>query len=491
MTRSVAIIGGGISGLAAAHRLLGRDPALEVTIFEREERLGGKILTERRDGYVIEGGPDSFLSVKPRGVGLSRELGLDGRLVEPDELNRGAFVLHHGALVPIPEGLSGLIPSRLSPIIKSPLLSRRGKARLAADLIVRPRRSGDDEALASFVERRLGREAYERLIEPLMSGIYAGDGRRLSLAATFPNLRAAERIHGGLIRGAVAARTGAANDGIAPRRGFLSFPSGIAELVEALRARIEVGGGTVYTGATVSAIHPRSDLQPGYEIEFDGPGSAPTGAPRRAFDAVIVATPAWAASPLLRPWSPEAADALAGIEHVSNAIVVAAVATSTMTRPLTGTGYVVPRAENRPVMAVTWSSLKWRDRAPVDRLLVRAFIGRAGRQHDLDGDDAHLTGLALAELREVMGIIGEPEFTRVFRWERGMPQYNLGHLDRVASIQAGIAEVPGIEIAGNMLRGVGIPDCIASGEDAADSTLAWLAQSHLAAPVESMAIAGR
>ncbi|CAA9541680.1 MAG: Protoporphyrinogen IX oxidase, aerobic, HemY [uncultured Thermomicrobiales bacterium] len=489
MTRSIGVIGGGISGLAAAHRLLAHDPTLDVTVFEREKRLGGKILTERRDGYVIEGGPDSFLSVKPRGVGLSRELGLEGRLIEPDERNRGAFVLHRGALVPIPEGLSGLVPSRLSPIVKTPLLTRRGKLRLAAELLVRPRRSDDDESLASFVERRLGREAYERLIEPLMSGIYAGDGRRLSLAATFPNLRLAELNHGGLIRGAVAARTAAVrnSDGTLPRRGFLSYPTGMAELAAALRARIEAAGGTIHTGTTVSAIRPRSDGRAGYDLEIDGLAPALP----RAFDAIIVATPAWAASPLLRPWSTAAADALAGIEHVSNAIVVAAFRTSRMARPLTGTGYVVPRVENRPVMAVTWSSLKWRDRAPADHLLVRAFIGRAGRQHDLDGDDAHLTGLALAELREVMGIRGEPEFASVFRWEGGMPQYNLGHLDRVASIEAGVGAVPGIEIAGNMLRGVGIPDCIASGETAANNVLGWLARGHPVTQRESLAAPAR
>ncbi len=489
MRQSVAVIGGGISGLAAAHRLLANDPALDVTLFEREERLGGKILTERGDGYVIEAGPDSFLSVKPRGVGLSRELGLDERLVEPDARNRGAFVLHHGTLVPIPEGLSGLVPSRLSPILTTPLLSARGKLRLAADLLIRPSRSDNDESLAAFVERRLGREAYARLIEPLMSGIYAGDGRQLSLAATFPNLRTAELAHGGMLRGAIATRREAARNGgeTVPRRGFLSFPTGIAELAEALRARIEARGGTIRTGATVSAILPRSDRQPGYELEVAGAGAALMS----AFDAAIVATPAWAASPLVRPWAADAADALAGIEHVSNAIVVAAFPASGMTRPLTGTGYVVPRAENRPVMAVTWSSLKWRDRAPGDRVLVRAFIGRAGRQHDLDGDDHHLVRLALAELREVMGITGAPELTRVFRWERGMPQYNLGHLDRVARIQAGIGAVAGIEIAGNMFRGVGIPDCIASGEAAADAIVARLGQLQPGAPVAHVATAGR
>lgn len=472
MKRSVAVIGGGISGLAAAHRLIAGDPGLDVLLLERESRLGGKILTERRDEYVIEAGPDSFLSVKPRGVGLSRELGLADRLIGPDERNRGAFVLHRGRLVPIPEGLTGLVPSRLSPILKTPLLSPLGKIRLAGDLTIRPRQSTDDESLASFVERRLGREAYARLIEPLMSGIYAGDGRRLSLAATFPNLRTAERTHGGLLRGAIAVRKEAAQQGVGevPKRGFLSFPNGMVELVDALSHRIESMGGRVHVGATVTAIHARLDGESGYDLAIEASG----GEERQSFDAVIVAIPAWAAAPLLKPWSTDAADALSGIPHVSNAIVVTAYRTSQSPRALKGTGYVVPRAANRRVMAVTWSSSKWPERAPTGRLLIRAFIGRLGQEHLLDGDDNCLERITRSELEEILGITGEPEFERVFRWDRGMPQYNLGHLERVDRIDAGIGAVPGIELAGNMFRGVGIPDCIASGEAAADNTLAWL-----------------
>jgi len=489
MKRSVAVIGGGISGLAAAHRLIVRDPDLEVVVFERDSRFGGKILTERRDGYVIEAGPDSFLSVKPRGVGLTRELGLEDRLIGPDERNRGAFVLHRGRLVPLPEGLTGLVPSRLGPIARTSLLSPLGKLRMAGDLVLTPRQSVDDESLASFVERRLGREAYERLIEPLMSGIYAGDGRQLSLAATFPNLRTAERTHGGMLRGAAAVRKEAAQRGEAqaPKRGFLSFPNGMAELVDALAHRIGEAGARVRTETTVSAIHARAGGEPGYDLEIDESG---TVEPRQRcpYDGVIVATPAWAAAPLVRPWSGDAGDALSDIPHVSNAIVMVAFPASQCPHALKGTGYVVPRAAHRPVMAVTWSSSKWRDRAPEDHVLVRAFIGRAGQQGELSGDDASLIRIALSELRNVLGVTGTPERSRVFRWDRGMPQYNLGHLDRVHRIELGIGRVPGMEIAGNMFRGVGIPDCIASGEAAADNTLVWLNEIQ---PVGMMAGSGR
>lgn len=484
MKRSIAIIGGGISGLAAACRLTAGGPDLDLVLFERDARLGGKILTERSDQYVIEGGPDSFLSAKPRGIELSLELGLGDRLIEPDQRHRGAFVLRDNGLIRIPEGLTGLVPSRLKPMFSTPLLSPLGKVRLACDLAIRPRQTLEDESLASFVERRLGREMYDRLIEPLMSGIYAGDGRQLSLAATFPGLRAAERTHGGMIRGAMAVRKAAAfrRDPHGARASFVSFQAGMAELVDAIVRRIEDGGVCIRTETPVLAINRRADGGRGFDIETTGPGDAQ----RQSFDAVIVAVPAWAAAPLVDPWSPDASDAIAGIPHVSNAIVTMAFTASQCPHDLNGSGYIVPRSEHRPVMAVTWVSSKWRQRTPENHILVRAFIGRAGQQEYLTGDDASLQRIARSEFQDVLGITGAPVLSRVFRWDRGMPQYNLGHLDRVDRIQLGIGRVPGLEIAGNMLRGVGIPDCIASGEAAADHTLSYLRESW-AVPMEVVA----
>jgi oxygen-dependent protoporphyrinogen oxidase len=475
MRRTVAVIGGGITGLAAAHALCSARPDLAVTVLEQSDRLGGKILTEHIGGYTIEGGPDSFLSVKPRGVGLSREVGLEDRFVRPMEENAGSFVLHRGQLVPLPEGITGLVPSRLGPMFRTPLLSPAGKVRLAMDLVLKPKPGNADETVAAFIERRFGKEAYARMIEPLMAGIYAGDGRQLSLAATFPQLRATERTHGGIIRGALASRRELAHrqGEPGPKRGFLSFRSGMSELVNRLEESLRSGGVTIECGTDVRSIaHNPHGL--GFDL-----GIAGNGVPEvRTVDAVMVATPAWKAADLTRQIAPKAADTLAEIPHVSTALITAVFDASRLPQPqpqhLRGYGYVVPRVEDRAVMAMTWVSSKWQDRAPEGKVLLRAFIGRAGQEQYLAGDDASLIRIARQEIASVLGISGEPELTRVYRWERGMPQYTLGHLQRVDAIGEACSAIPGFEIAGNMFRGVGIPDCIASAEYASASLLATL-----------------
>lgn len=471
MRGTVAIIGGGITGLAAAHAVCAERPDLDVTLLEQSERLGGKILTESVDRYIIEGGPDSFLSVKPRGVGLSRELGLEGQFIRPDEENAGSFVLSRGRLVPIPEGLSGLVPSRLGPMFRTPLLSPAGRVRVAMELAIRPKLGNDDESVADFIERRFGGGAYANMIEPLMAGIYAGDGRKLSLAATFPQLRATERTHGGIIRGAIAAKRelGRRQDAPGPKRGFLSFEGGMIELVRRLQESLLSAGATIETGSDVRSITRSADGS-GFVLQVARDGQQR----QRICHGLILATPAWKAAELARQVAPTAAGALGEIPHVSNALVAVAFDSSRVSRPLRGYGYVVPRAEDRAVMAMTWVSSKWRGRAPDGKVLVRAFIGRAGQKRYLAGDDASLTRIALREIGDVLGISGEPELTRVYRWDRGMPQYNLGHLQRVAAITEDCTGVPGFEIAGNMFRGVGIPDCIASAEGAAARLLATM-----------------
>lgn len=469
MSSTVAVIGGGVTGLAAAHAVSRERPDLDVTLLEQSDRLGGKILTESIDGYTIEGGPDSFLSVKPRGVGLSQDLGLDDRFIRPVEENAGSFVLSRGRLVPIPEGLSGLVPSRLGPMFRTPLLSPAGRMRVAMELALWPKPGNGDESVADFIGRRFGDEVYERMIEPLMAGIYAGDGHKLSLAATFPQLRMTERTHGGIIRGAFAARRELAQrqDAPGPKRGFVSFEGGMIELVSRLRQSLLRTGVTIETGADVRSIarHPE---RPGFVLRVARDGRVL----EQTVDGLIVATPAWKTAELALQVAPTAAARLGEIPHVSNALVAAAFDASRLSRRLRGYGYVVPRAEHRAVMAMTWVSSKWRGRAPDGKVLVRAFIGRSGQEQYLAGDDASLTRIGLREIEDVLGIHGSPELTRVYRWERGMPQYNLGHLQRVEAITADCNGIPGFEIAGNMFRGVGIPDCIASGEGAAARLLA-------------------
>lgn len=471
MHQRVLVIGGGITGLAAAHHLLSEHPEYAVTLVERDTRLGGKILTVEQDGYVIEGGPDSMLGVKPRGVGLSREIGLGDRLISPTEANRRSFVLRRGKLHRIPEGLTGLVPTKLGPIARSGLISPRGKARMLGDYLRRPAPGVADESLASFMTRRLGDEVYTNLIEPLMAGIYAGDGRALSLEATFPQLREAERQHGGLVKGVLAQRrkaeAGSGGDG-AKRPGFVTYRTGLRELVDTLADRIIAQGGEIRTGVAVSLLE---RCQHGYRVTIDRDDGPET----MRVDGIILATQAWAAAPLLEPLDHYASAALDHIPHVSNAIVALGFDDPAVADRLNGFGYVVPRTEHRPVMAMTWLSSKWAGRAPEGKALIRAFVGRAGQQEILQCPDDTLVDVVRKELTEVLGITAKPEIARIFHWDGGMPQYTMGHRERVAALETALGGISGVAVAGNMFRGVGLPDCIASGESAADKVVGDLA----------------
>ncbi|MDQ3654377.1 MAG: protoporphyrinogen oxidase [Chloroflexota bacterium] len=471
MRRRIAIVGAGISGLACAIRLHAIDPELEIVVYERDRRVGGKILTERTGGFTIEAGPDAFLASKRGGLSFSRLLGLEDRLISPIPENRRSYVLNRGKLVPLPQGLSGLVPTELKPMLQSRILSPAGKLRMAMDLAIRPRTAIGDESLASFIRRRMGTEMYERMIEPLLSGIYAGDGERLSLAATFPQLRASELTHGGVIKGALAQKQERSSRTAAqtPRTGFLSFEGGMSELVDRALEVVTRNGGRVLYGAGCERVQ-CGMAGPGYRLTIAQPG----GEVVESFDGVVLAVPAWAAAPLLTDVAPDAGVELERIEHVSNALIVIAFPESQLSRPLNGYGYIVPRAERRDVMAMTWISSKWDGRAPQGQVLLRAFVGRAGQGAALEGDDESLVQLTLKELKDVLGFDVVPSMTRVYRWDRGMPQYNMGHIDRVDRIDAEMARLPGIELAGNYLRGVGIPDCVVSGETAAANLVADL-----------------
>ena len=494
----VAVVGGGITGLAAARRLSRLAPRADVTLFERDTRLGGKIVTERVDGFTIEGGPDSFLSVKPRGVGLCQEIGLGAALQGTIEANRRTFVMKRGALYPLPEGLTGLVPTELGPILQSDLLSWFAKARFALDFVLPPRRSEGDETLAAFVQRRLGGEVYARLIEPLMAGIYAGDGRKLSLAATFPQLREAERRHGSLIRGVLATRsassagTGTGTGGPTPKPGFLTPRDGTGALVTALEHHLRAAGVHIRTDCEATGLIPagggyRLVIGPDHQVTETPLSRAPGeggGVPEfseglppddTTFDAIILATPAWATAKLLRDVDAEASRALAAIPHVSSATISLGYRQEDLSRPPDGYGYVVPRSEGRPVLACTWTSNKWAQRAPDGHVLLRAFAGRAGQPDPLDQSDAELIDLARNEFRDILGLTADPVVSRVYRWPEGMPQYNLGHLDRVGIAEARLAAHPALAVAGNGYHGVGIPDCIRSGETAAERIMADLA----------------
>jgi oxygen-dependent protoporphyrinogen oxidase len=462
--KHVVIIGGGIAGLAAAYRLRQASPGLALTLLERDRRLGGKILTERVDGFVIEGGPDTFLALKPRGLGLCRELGIDRRLHGTNENIRRTYVMRDRRLYELPEGLTGLIPTRLGPMAKTGLISALGKLRMGLEVLVPPRASDEDESLAAFVERRLGRELYDRMIEPLMSGIYAGDGECLSLAATFPQLRQAERAHGGLIKGVLAARRTAAAPvpGAKKQPAFLTPTTGLAEIVEALAKALD--GVDVRLGMRVDRVEASST---GYRVKLEGGDSIDA-------DSALIATPAFVAAGLVAGLDDRLAQALQSIPYVSTATVSVAYRLADIPRPLDGYGYIVPRAENRPLLACTWTSTKFPHRAPEGFGLIRAFVGRAGKDAAAGGPDDQILDLVRAELQQTLGITAPPLLHRIFRWPDAMPQYTLGHLDRLALIERCLSARPGLFLAGSAYRGVGLPDCIASGEAAAEAATKFL-----------------
>jgi oxygen-dependent protoporphyrinogen oxidase len=460
----VVIIGGGIAGLAAAHKLTQTAPHLSVTLIESDSRLGGKIVTDRVDGFVIEGGPDTFLAYKPRGVGLCRELGIENRLHGTNQKIRRTYVMRGGKLYDLPEGLTGLIPSRFAPMAQTRLISPFGKLRLGFDYLIPPRAVNGDESLASFVERRLGSELYDRLIEPLMSGIYAGDGKQLSLAATFPQLRQTEIEHGGLIKGMLAAKKklpeGSKPSGSSQARSaFLTPTTGLAEIVEALQEKLR--GVDIRLNTKVTRVEAVSR---GYVARLANGESIES-------EIVIFATPSFVTADLIADLDPEMSKALNEIPYASTATVSVAYPLADIPRPLDGYGYIIPRAEGRSILACTWTSTKFPHRAPEGFGLIRAFIGRAGEDESLDETDESLLKLVREELKRTLGITAPPSLHRVFRWHKAMPQYTLGHLDRLALIEKRLAAHPGLFVAGNAYRGIGIPDCIASGEAAAAQAL--------------------
>ncbi len=454
----VVIVGGGIAGLSAAWHL--QKAGMAYILLDKEERWGGKIRTERipsegGGSFIIEAGPDSFITQKPWGVALAHELGLGDTLIGTNEQRKQTYVLNRGRPTPLPEGMMMIVPTRLQPFLFSPLISPWGKLRMGLEVFIPPRRDDGDETLAAFVRRRLGAEALDKMAEPLMSGIYNAEAGRQSLLATFPRFRELERQYGSLIRGMLALRRAHGPNGPAPAGSkamsfFVAPRDGLEALVEALTARLR---GELRPGTGVTALEPAAD---GYQLHLSD------GATVRAGQ-VILATPAYVAARLLRPLAPIAAELLDGIRYVSTGTMSLAyqgVALSALPR---GYGLVVPVGERRPLNAITLSSVKFAHRAPEGYLLLRVFFGGSRSPRSMELDDDALYATICRELDVLLGIEAEPLWYRVYRWFDANPQYDVGHLERVAAIERHLP--PGIHITGSAYRGVGIPDCIKQGED--------------------------
>jgi protoporphyrinogen/coproporphyrinogen III oxidase len=465
--RRVIIIGGGIAGLAAAHRLIElreqSGGSFDVLLLEASARTGGSIHTTRRDGFLIEGGADSFISEKLEALNLAKRIGLEAHLIETKANNRRSFIVRGNALRPVPEGFRLLAPSRLWPFVTSDIFSWSGKARVLFDLVL-PRRAHadgtDDESLAEFVRRRFGREALERVAQPMVGGIYTADPETLSLRATMPRFLEMECESRSLIRALQKAHRKENNHTTRDTSGaryslFLSFDDGMQTLTDAIAARL-----------------PQNSIRLNTRVEslaFNGAEwMIRTANETFPADAVCLALPAYAAARLVRDTDATLADELNSIEYASTATVNLAYPRADVPHPLDGFGFVVPFIERRTVLACTFSSVKFARRAPEDSVLLRAFVGGALQPENFALDDETMTDRVRHDLRELLEIERAPLFAHIERWPRSMPQYKVGHLDRIARIGSRLNNLPSLKLAGNAYAGVGIPDCIRSGEQAAE-----------------------
>jgi oxygen-dependent protoporphyrinogen oxidase len=460
--KRIAIIGGGIAGLSAAFylekaRRAGTD--LQWTLFEKTDRLGGVIQTERRDGFVIEAGPDSFLSVKPDAARLCQELGISDQLIPSNDFSRKTYILVKGQLVPIPHGLEFMVPTRIWPMATTPLFSFSTKLRMAAELFSSARKDAGDESVGDFVRRHFGQEIVDRVAEPLLAGVYGGNAERLSIRAVLPRFAEMERQHGSLVRATLRAKA-LARPGAKPQPLFTSLRNGMQQMVEALIAALPQ--------ASIRVRQQNLQLRPvndDWQVESNGNAES--------FQAVLLAIPAPAAAGLLRQFHPALIGGLARIEYTSTAAVALAYDQAELPA---GHGYLVPRSEGRKIMACTFVHKKFSHRAPGDKKLLRCFFSSSRMPDLLTHSDEALQQFARQELKAILGLNAEPRFARTFRWDRAMAQYETGHLDRVAEMEKIIAEMPGFHIIGNSFHGIGVPDCIKSARLAVEQITSGVSQ---------------
>jgi oxygen-dependent protoporphyrinogen oxidase len=460
--KRVAVVGGGMSGLAAAHRLTTLEPSLEVVLFEASPRLGGVIQTERRDGYLVERSADNFVTNFPWGVDFCRELGIDGELLETEPSRRRAMIVRNGRLYPVPAGFQLLTPSQLWPLVTSPLLSVGGKLRILGEFFVKRRTDPADESLESFTVRRLGREAFERLVQPLVGGIYTADPAQLSMQAALPRFLELEKKYGSLIR---AARHVGGSEAASQQQSsgaryslFVAPRAGMGRIVEAVAAKLP--SSCVRLNAPVERIERTSA---GWQLTVGGTVET--------FDAVVLATSAPLAGKLIAATDAELATNLGRIPYAGTAIALGGYEFKQIDHPLDAFGFVVPEIERREILAASFSSRKFPDRAPDGCVLVRTFLGGALRPDLVERTDDEVRQIVGRELGGLLGIRGEPHFFAVQRWRQAMPQYHLGHVELVKRIHERAAAIPGLALAGNAYEGVGVPQCIRSGRRAAERVL--------------------
>lgn len=452
--KRVAIVGSGVTALASAVAL--KQKGIGFAVFEKNPVIGGKLLTEKIDGLTVEAGPDSFLPEKYWTVDLIKRVGLEEQLLYSNDECKGTYIYSRGRLHRLPEGVMLMVPTMIMPLLRSSLITLPGKLRMGMDLFVPRNRDGSDESLAHFVTRRLGKECLDKIAEPLVAGIHTSNPDNMSVKAIFPRFLEMEQKHGSLIKGMARAMKGSpsGNGGGKKMTYFMSLNEGMQQLAEGC-ARF-IGETAIRVSTTVKEVRQNSQ---GYELDL--------GTHRETFDAVILTTPSYVTKDLIQGIAPAVSEKLSLIEWSSTATVSIAFSKKDVRNTLPGFGFIVPKIEERRVNAATWSSIKWSFRAPPEDVLIRSFVGGGHHEELVAYDDEALVRVVTEELRDIVGITAKPHFARVYRWQRSMPRYTVGHLERIASVDEAMHPHLGLFLAGSSYRGIGIGDCVKSGFEAA------------------------
>ena len=479
--KRIAILGGGIAGLSAAWTLekarrAGQD--IEYRLFEAGSRLGGVIASESIDGCIVEAGPDSFLTEKPAASQLCRELGLADELLGSNDAERKTYILVGKRLIPLPDGLMFMVPTKLVPTALTRLFSLRTKLQMAREYLFPPEPATSDESVGDMTRRHFGQETVDRLVSPLLAGVYGGDADQLSVRAVLARMAQMEQQHRSLTRGMLAARKQHGAGKSAPQPLFTTLRGGMSQMVDAIASQLPP-----------QWIHLRTEVHAIDRVEHAAHGArrdpagwiveTPFG--QELFDALILALPAWGSASLLRPIDHPLAEALSGVPYSSSITVTLGYEIGRLLSLPPGFGFLVPATEKRSLLACTFVHTKFAGRVPDGKGLLRCFMGGSRNDELLDESDARLTVLVLKELEQILGLKSPPSFVRIHRSRQAMAQYGVGHLDRIQLVRDRIAELPGITLAGNAYQGIGVPDCIRTGKDAADATLRALKASTVSA----------
>ena len=456
--KRIAIIGGGISGLSAAFALEEKRRAgapLEYVLYESSPRLGGVLVTDRVEGCLVEAGPDSFLTEKPWAADLCKKIGLGDQLIGSNDSERKTYILVSGKLVVMPDGLMFMVPTKILPTVFSPLFSLRTKLRMAGEWFHPPHKATHDETVAAMVERHYGPEMVDRLADPLLSGVYGGEASQLSVRAVLARFAEMEAKHGSLGRAMLAARKKIALASKGPARPlFTSLKEGMQQMVDALASRLDP-----------SALRPSSRVES--VIPQDGGWTVSAGYQSDHFDGLIVATPAGAASAVLRLADEDLSRELGEIRYSSSVTVTLGYDEAVRRSLPPGFGFLVPRSEGRRMLAATFVHNKFPHRAPENLAILRCFLGGARDEQILEESEPQILQIVRGELKQIIGLAAEPLFTRVYKWKAAMAQYSVGHLERLERIEALRRKLPGLALAGNGFNGIGVPDCVRSGSEAA------------------------